>query len=151
MVLYDLLGKKVVSVKINNNKELKRIGESEDYLVLIELEYEIIKFYHDQDCCESVELIDIVGDIDDLIGEELRMAEEIVSCEKPPVPFREAYIKHELENGRSLIEVEEYGLVGSYTWAFYKFGTVKGYVTFRFLGESNGYYSEKVSIDIIHK
>jgi hypothetical protein len=37
----------------------------------------------------------------------------------------------------------------SYTWTFYRFGTRRGSVTVRWLGHSNGYYSEGVSVEIM--
>jgi hypothetical protein len=80
-------------------------------------------FFHSQDCCEHVRIEDVVGDLEDLQGEPLLLAEE-VSGETGPEP--------------------EYA--DSYTWTYYKFATRKGYVDVRWLGESNGYYSERVDL-----
>jgi len=82
-------------------------------------------FFHYQDCCESVSIEDICGDLQDLVGEPLLIAEEVSG--ETPVDFNE--MDHE-----------------SVTWTFYKFATRKGYVDVRWLGESNGYYSEGVSL-----
>ena len=88
-------------------------------------------FYHNQDCCETVEIEDVIGDLTDLIGEPLLVAEE--SSGETPADFKFEY------------EPE------SYTWTFYKFATRKGYVDVRWLGESNGYYSESVSLKFVPK
>lgn len=82
--------------------------------------------YHVQDCCESVYLEDIVGDIGDLYDAEVISAEEVDSGNTPPIE-------------------EKYGGPESYTWTFYKIQTNKGAVTLRFYGTSNGYYSERVN------
>ena len=80
-------------------------------------------FAHQQDCCESVDINDIVGDLQDLVGEPLLVAEEVKGATEP--------------------DEEHYE---SYTYTFYKFATRKGYVDVRWLGESNGYYSESVEL-----
>ena len=82
-------------------------------------------FSHQQDCCERVDINDIVGDLQDLVGEPLLVAEQVSG--ETPVDFDEG--DHE-----------------SVTWTFYKFATRKGYVDVRWLGESNGYYSEGVDL-----
>ena len=76
--------------------------------------------YHDKDCCESVGVEEIIGDLEDLENLPLLIAREDTNAE-----------------GEELNEE-------SYTWTFYNFATYKGYVTIRFLGTSNGYYSEDV-------
>ena len=85
--------------------------------------------WHRQDCCESVEIEDICGDVEDLIGSPIVMAEEVESNEPPAGLAR--------DDGGWHRESE--------TWTFYKLATAKGYVTIRWYGTSNGYYSESVS------
>jgi len=80
-------------------------------------------FYHRQDCCESVTIDDICGDINDLLNSPIIEAEEVSNADAPVLTSP------------------------SYTWTFYRFATVKGSVTVKWLGMSNGYYSEGVSFD----
>lgn len=84
------------------------------------------KLYHSQDCCESVRVEDIVGDLSDLIGAPILEAEDVSSSDTDPAGYK----------------VPEWR--DSYTWTFYKLRTINGGVTIRWLGESNGYYSESV-------
>jgi len=85
--------------------------------------------YHDQDCCESVNIEDICGDINDLIGNPILQAEESTSTENP--------------------EGVKSGDQNSFKWTFYKFATDKGYITIRWYGVSNGCYSESVDFSEI--
>lgn len=78
--------------------------------------------YHEQDCCESVEIEDICGDVQDLVGEPLLQAEE-----------------YSRSGGDADLEETE-------TYTFYRFATLKGVVTIRWYGTSNGYYSEAVDL-----
>lgn len=95
-------------------------------LILCTSDGGVWSFQHIQDCCEIVEIVDIVGDLADLIGAPLLVAEERCSQE-------------------SLVpEIEEHFDRGTFTWTFYEFATIKGSVTVRWLGRSNGFYSEKV-------
>lgn len=103
-------------------KTLIYINEMDDQLIFETSDGNLYKQYHEQDCCESVYIESIVGDLQDLIGHEILMAEEISNVDKPAL--------------------SEY--TDSYTWTFYKLATIKGYVDIRWYGKSNGYYSESV-------
>lgn len=84
----------------------------------------VFRLHHYQDCCEFVRIVDVNGDTNDLIGARIMVAEERVG-------------ESEICEG------------GSCTWTFYTLRTSKGdSVDFRWLGESNGCYSESVDIDI---
>lgn len=100
-------------------KSVHRYGD--DVLVFVADNGREFRMDHSQDCCESVHIEDICGDLDDLIGSPILEAEESSNSDNPPRPTQE-----------------------SHTWTFYKLGTIKGSVTIRWLGESNGYYSESV-------
>ena len=89
------------------------------------------QMFHYQSCCENVSVEDIIGDIDDLIGTPILMAEEAESGENPEG-----------------VEVE---YQDSFTWTFYKLATIKGYVTIRWYGESNGWYSESVDFELVRQ
>ena len=110
------------NVEVLKGKTLASLVNEGDELVFKTTDGETYRMYHEQDCCEHVRIEDIVGDLQDLVGSEILIAEEV--------------------DGESPADFEAYE---SYTWTFYKFATRKGYVDLRWLGESNGYYSEGVS------
>jgi hypothetical protein len=82
--------------------------------------------YHRQDCCESVSIEDVIGDPADLVGAPILMAEDVSRHYPDDQTYKD----------------EEWGDVSE--WTFYKFATIKGYVTLRWYGTSNGYYSTDV-------
>ena len=81
-----------------------------------------LEFYHRQDCCEHVRVEDVCGDAGDLTG--------------VPLTCRVEVVKDKDDDD------------GSATSTWYHFRSLKGDVTVRWLGESNGYYSEEVGIMI---
>lgn len=114
----DLVGETIV--RIDGSK-------GDDELVLLLMSGSVVRLYHWQDCCESVTIDDIIGDVDDLLRSPILVAEEVSNkCEGTP---------------------DGVDIPSSYTWTFYKLCTIKGSVTIRWLGESNGYYSERVEVE----
>lgn len=115
MELKELLGKTLKSAT----------GKGGDDEIIFETtDGEKYKLYHSQDCCESVSVEDICGD---LVGSPITQAEENSSNENLPGITKEYQ--------------------DSFTWTFYRLATAKGQVVIRWYGESNGYYSESVDFE----
>jgi len=108
-------------------RTLYRAEADGDTLTLYLSDTNYVIFSHRQDCCEHVYIEDICGDLNDLVGAPLLVAEEVSNYDAEPVN----------------------GCDESYTWTFYKFATRKGYVDVRWFGSSNGYYSESVSVEVV--
>ena len=87
---------------------------------------DIYRFLHEQECCEEVWLEDFDAEVEKLRGSVVLSAELVSNTQ------------------------EDTGW-GSQTWTFYKIETNKGGIWMRWLGESNGYYSEEVSFIHVNK
>lgn len=83
------------------------------------------RMYHPQDCCESVSIEDINGDLNNLLDSPITLASKRTKDD----------------------EEGEYGDIGM--WTFYTIATVKGYVDIRWYGTSNGYYAVGVDFEEI--
>lgn len=115
----DLVGQKILSVE----------GMNEDSeIITIKFSNHRAQFWHEQDCCESVYVAEVIGDVSDLVGEVLLSFSEDESNDFTS-PLSDGF--------------------RSYTWTFYTFRTIKGTVTVRWLGSSNGYYSENVDCMVV--
>ena len=117
-VLQELMGKTLCYVERKGDEEiLFVVSQDEKY-----------KMYHEQDCCESVTIEDICGELEWLTGS----------------PILRAEIRH--EDGECGDDYDN-----TYTWTFFELATLKGAVTIRWYGTSNGYYSESAHFKRIEK
>lgn len=94
------------------------MNEGSEEIVIKTREGGKLTLRYEQDCCARCSICQVDGDPLDLLGLPLVMAEEDGN-----VP------EHDMSDE-------------SYTWTFVKFATTAGYVTLRWYGHSNGYYSE---------
>ena len=94
------------------------VYDEQNESLLIHLNTHVLEMIHHQDCCETVYLADVVGSFEDLIGYPL------------------------LEVSESIVDIES--AYESATASYYNFKTVKASVQLRWVGESNGYYSETI-------
>lgn len=113
----DLIGKIITSCE--------GFEKGSDEVVFI-TEQAIYKMYHSQDCCESVTIEDIAGDVEDILNSPILLAEQTSKG------------------------TFDYGC-DTEKWTFYKLATQKGYVTVRWYGTSNGYYGVDVDFERLDK
>lgn len=115
----ELLGKTLTDVyNVDDEEVFFHTSDGERY-----------KLYHSQNCCDTVLVEDIAGDLADLVGSPILQAEESSNSENPKVHGDPGEYQYTDE---------------SRTWTFYKLATIKGSITIRWYGSSNGYYSESV-------
>jgi hypothetical protein len=126
----DLLGKTLTSITISEDKDRIDLKCGDEWFVL----------HHIQDCCEFVSIEDICGDLDDLIGHPLLLAEEASSRDNADDKTTYAYGWA----GAMGVPVSE-----SSEWTFYKLATIKGCVTIRWYGDSE-YYSTDVTFERVN-
>lgn len=82
----------------------------------------VFRMYHEQDCCESVAIEEIIGDLRDLLDTPIVVAS--------------------MDEGE--YKSDE---TGNDQWTFYTLRTHKGTVTLRWHGSGNGFYSTSVDFD----
>lgn len=86
------------------------------------------KLLHDQECCESVWLEDVNGDLNDLVGTPIVVAEKRSNVASP--------------NGDDNDD--------SPCWTFFCFRTIKGSVDIAWCGTSNGQYRVDADMRVFH-
>jgi len=115
----------MVNILVGKTLFAINVGKDKEYMEFVTVDGERYYSYHYPECCESVEIVDIIGDLSDLIGNPLLISEE--------------------RNSKGYDKQIDREYDEEYLWTFYEFATIKGSVTVRWLGQSNGYYSVSVS------
>ena len=122
--------------------ESEMVGETVDFVDVDETKNQIVittqsgrqfRIYHDQDCCEQVEIVesqDGDGQLVTLIGKKIEGVEVELEEDVDPPPFEDC---------------------DSWTRTKISFRTNSETVISRWIGTSNGYYSESITINELNK
>lgn len=118
---------------------LTRATHNGDEVYLYLNDGNVVRMLHHQDCCESVSIEDMDGDLEDMVG-GVFVQFDIATSDEPDDLMK---IKRALL-GKDMPDEDG----DSQTWTFYRLATTKGSVVIRWFGESNGYYSEDVDVEV---
>jgi hypothetical protein len=121
---------KHIEVEWLTGKTFQSVVQEDRRIIFNDIDGVVYIMAHDKDCCEEVWIDDVCGDLQDLVDNPILLAEE-VSNHEPPDGW---------SCGKDMFRDT------SETWTFFKFSTIKGHVTIRWYGTSNGYYSESADI-----
>jgi hypothetical protein len=116
LTLKQLLNEVITKCEIGNDEVVFELANGRRF-----------QLTHQQDCCESVTIESVKGEIDFILNSPVLSALEETSNENPP------------DADESMIRAQD-----SFTWTEFKITTEKGFLTIRFYGQSNGWYSEGV-------
>lgn len=112
-------------------QEIRGCKKHSDEVTIIFTDGSCLKFYHQQDCCETVLLEDFDITPEWLVNSNIISVEERIS-----------------RSGEGIKPLNNWAY--SYTWSFYVIKTSSSTMVLRWYGESNGWYSETVDIDYLY-
>lgn len=115
---FELKGQTLLAIELYGPDECEITTDKNKYRLI-----------HHQDCCESVSLEKQIGEISNLIGEKITLAEEEYVNDDP-----DWYEKPEYRED-------------SFTWSNYYLEAGGHRLELYFLGESNGYYCETMEFE----
>ena len=112
----------VEDIELLKNRTIKAIvTDHEEFIIFVLGDNEVVMMNHGQNCCETVHIEDISGDLNHLLD----------------TPLLRAEVKSTGNTGTSC---------GDEQYTFYTLATISGYVDLRWYGESNGCYSTSVDV-----
>lgn len=145
-----------VNFSVLVGRTLKSIENKGEEIIFETTDGERYKQSYYSDCCASCSVEEIHGDLEDLVGFPILMAEEVSNKEPDAALIASRTIAYETAKAEFKPEYEFYWSGpspdndwedDSETWTFYKAATIKGSVTIRWYGSSNGYYSESPTFE----
>ena len=147
--IHQLMGKTIIEINVMGygKRDLDEIEFTLDTGV-------IIAMLHHNDCCEQGAREEGEGDFRDLLNSPIVVAEETTNSNgewDDNAYSKELQLGHLLKGTIESISDADLEVDESTTWTFYKLDTVKGGVTLRWFGTSNGYYSESISVEEVNR
>jgi hypothetical protein len=146
MSFSDLVGRTLTEAKrVRVRDRIRGRGDSES-LRFTDTVGRVYSMYHSQDCCESVYIETLDGNLDDLVGVPILYAYADTN-DTSDIPASMLIDKVQAVEEILAPRPAQPNHSESNTWTFYRIGTVKGAVFIRWHGSSSGYYSESVAFD----